>query len=419
MSSLITLFVQWVIMPVIALIALGTIYLVLTSPIPLHYNIRNVFVRWRSTLATILGIGLVVAVYMIMQTMSAGLEKTSQNTGDPRNIMLVRKGSTAESSSQVFRDWILFFNYFPQIARDENGRPLISADVVVLVSLPRRDGSGEANVMVRGISPNGRELRPQVSLTQGRWFIPGKREVVVSGRLLPRFANFDIGSTFKTGGKELTVVGIMDGNRTAFDSEIWMDADESRAIFDRENYSSVLARMTDDDAGREFIKRVESDKRLPLQAVSEVAYYSAQTMTAMPIKWLGKFLAVAMSIGAVFAAMNTMYASIGSRTREIGTLRVLGYRRTSILVSFLLEGAFLALLGGIIGCIASTIIPALGFTFGTLNFQTWGETVFQFQLSPALVAQGLIFSVIVGIIGSLLPAIQAARLPVISALKSV
>src|SRR5579871_129280 len=180
MSTLIPIFIKFVILPVIAVVVLGSIYLILTSPIPFHYNVRNIFVRWRSTLATILGIGLVVSVYMIMQTMGAGLEKSSQSTGDPRNIMLVRKGSTAESSSQVFRDWIQGFNYFPQIARDANGRPLLSADVVVLVSLPRRDGTGEANVMVRGVSPNGRELRPQVSLSQGRWFTPGKREVVVS-----------------------------------------------------------------------------------------------------------------------------------------------------------------------------------------------------------------------------------------------
>lgn len=413
------MFIQFVILPLMAVVALGSLYLILTSPIPFHYNTRNVFVRWRSTLATILGIGIVVAVYMIMQTVAAGMEKTSQNTGDPRNIMLVRKGSTAESSSQVFRDWIQFFKYFPQIARDENQRPLLSADVVVLVSLPRRDGSGEANVMVRGVSQKGRDLRPQVSLVAGRWFTPGKREVVVSSRLAKRFANFDIGSTFKTGGKYLTVVGIMDGHRTAFDSEVWMDADDAREIFDRENYSSVLVRMKDEGAGAAFIQRIESDKRLPLQAVSEVAYYGAQTKTAEPIKFIGNLLAMAMSVGAVFAAMNTMYASVGSRTREIGTLRVLGYRRMSILVSFLLEGAFLAFLGGIFGCLASTIIPMLGFTFGTLNFQTWGETVFQFQLTPGLVADGLIFSVIVGIIGSLFPAIQAARLPVISALKSV
>lgn len=419
MDSPISFFTLWILRPVFIVLGLATVYLVITSPIPLQYNIRNIFVRWRSTIATVLGIALVVAVYMIMQTMGAGIEKSSQNTGDPRNIMLVRKGSTAESSSQVYREQLALFNYLPQIARDETGRPILSADVVVLLSLPRRDGTGEANVLVRGLSPKGMELRPQVSLASGRWFVPGKREVVVSDRLVPRFANFDIGSKFKTGGKELTVVGIMDGHRTAFDSEIWMDADESRSIFDREKYSSALARMTDTNAGAEFIKRIEADKRLPLQAISEVDYYASQTKTAGPIKFIGTFLAAAMSIGAIFAAMNTMYASIGSRTREIGTLRVLGYRRKSILVSFLLEGAFLALLGGILGCLAATVLPLLGYSVGTFNLQTWGETVFQFRLTPELVAQGLIFSVIVGVIGSLFPAIQAARLPVISALKSI
>lgn len=387
--------------------------------LPIKYNIRNIFVRWRATLATILGIALVVSVYMLMQTMAVGLEKSSQNTGDPRNIMLVRKGSTAESSSQITRAQLKLFNYLPQIARDGKDRPLVSADVLVLVSLPRRDGTGEANVLVRGISPVGMDLRPQVKLVDGRWFTPGKREVVVSRRMAPRFANFEIGGKFKTGGKELTVAGLTDGGNSAFDSEVWMDADESRSIFDRENYSSVLVRAADDAAGREFIQRIESDKRLPLLALSEVEYYGSQTKTAAPIKWLGKFLALAMSIGATFAAMNTMYASVGARTREIGTLRVLGYRRRSILISFLLEGAFLAFIGGILGCLLALPLPLMGYTIGTLNFQTWGETVFQFRITPVLMAKGLAFSVIVGVVGSLFPAIRASRLPVIAALKSI
>lgn len=387
--------------------------------LPLSYNIRNVFVRWRATLATILGIALVVSVYMLMQTMAVGLEKSSQNTGDPRNIMIVRKGSTAESSSQVKREQLKLFNYLPQIALDAKGQPLVSADLVVLVSLPRRDGTGEANVLVRGVSPAGMALRPQVTLVAGRWFTPGGREVVVSRRLANRFANFEIGGKIKTGGKELTVAGIMDGGNSAFDSEVWMDADEGRSIFDRENYSSILARVPSDAAGKEFIQRIESDKRLPLLALREVDYYGSQTKTAAPIKWLGKFLAAAMSIGAIFAAMNTMYASVGARTREIGTLRVLGYRRRAILISFLLEGAFLALLGGIIGCLLALPLPLLGYSIGTLNFQTWGETVFQFRITPALAVKGLVFSVVVGVAGSLLPAIRAARLPVIAALKSV
>src|SRR6202007_3144815 len=197
-------------------------------------------------------------------------------------------------------------------------------------------------------------------------------------RMAPRFANFDIGGKFKSGGKELTVVGIMDGGNSAFDSEIWMDADEARSLFDRENYSSVLLRVTSAAAGKELIRHIESDKRLPLLALPEIEYYGAQTKTAGPIKFLGNFLATAMSIGAIFAAMNTMYASVGARTREIGPLRVLGYRRRSILISFIVEGAMLAFIGGVLGCLLSLPLPMMGYTIGTLNFQTWGETVFQF-----------------------------------------
>ncbi|MDB6016260.1 MAG: hypothetical protein JWR19_749 [Pedosphaera sp.] len=385
--------------------------------LPLTYNVRNVLVRWRATLATILGIALVVAVYVSVQAMATGLEKSSTNTGDPRNVMIVRKGSTAESSSQVTREQFKLINYLPQIARDSKNQPLISADVVVLINLPRRGDGGEANVLLRGISPVGIALRPQVTLVEGRWFTPGKREVVVSRRLAARFANFEVGDKFKTGGKELTVTGIMDGNNTAFDSEIWMDADESRSLFDRENYSSLLLRVLDAAASQTLIARIESDKRLPLHALSEVDYYKSQTKTAVPIKFLGDFLATAMSIGAIFAAMNTMYASVGARTREIGTLRVLGYRRRSILASFLIEGAFLAFIGGLLGCLFSLFIN--GYSIGTMSFQSWSETVFSFRITPWLAVKGLIFSVIVGIVGSLLPAIRAARLPVIAALKSV
>jgi putative ABC transport system permease protein len=385
--------------------------------LPLIYHVRNVRVRWRATLATILGIALVVAVYVSLQAMAAGLENSSRSTGDPRNIMVVRKGATAESSSQVTREQFKFINYLRQIARDNEGRPLISADVVVLINLPRRAGGGEANVLLRGVAPVGVALRSQVILVDGRWFTPGRREVVVSRRLAARFENFDLGGHFKTGGKELAVVGIFDAANTAFDSEIWMDADESRALFDRENYSSVLLRATDPAAGQALIDFVEKDKRLPLHALWEVAYYNSQTKTAVPIKILGDFLATAMSIGAIFAAMNTMYASVGARTREIGTLRVLGYRRRAILAGFLIEGAFLALIGGALGCLLSLLIH--GYSAGMMSFQSWNETVFLFRVTPWLAAKGLLFSVIVGVLGSLFPAIRAARLPVIAALKSV
>jgi putative ABC transport system permease protein len=391
--------------------------------LPLTYNIRNVFIRWRATLATVLGVALVVAVYILLQSLATGLEKSSRNTGDPRNVLIVRKGSTAESSSIITREQVKLIQYLPQIDRDAKGRPLVSADVLVLITLPRKAGDGEAHVLFRGISPVGMDLRPQVALVAGRWFSPGHREVVVSRRLAARFANFDLGGKLKTGNKELTVVGWLDGGNSAFDSEAWMDADEVRALFDREQYSSVLARVNDPAAAKQLIDRVEADKRMALRADSEVKYYAAQTMTAMPIKFLGNFLATAMSIGAVFAAMNTMYASVGSRTREIGTLRVLGFRRRTILLSFLLEGGFLALLGGLIGCACSLLLlgfyAAIGYSVATISLESFSETVFQFRITPWLAVKGLFFSVAVGILGSLLPAMRAARLPVIAALKAV
>ena len=385
--------------------------------LPIRYSLRNALVRWRSTIATVLGIALVVFVFVLLQSLAAGIEKSSGNTGDPRNIMVVRKGSTAESASLIGRQNLQDIRYFPEIARNANGEPVISADVLVLVNLPRRNNGGEANVLLRGITPRGMELRPQVQLTAGRWFEPGKREVVVSAKLAKRFANFDIGQTFKSGSATLTVVGRLEGGGSAFDSECWLDADECRSMFERDMYSSFLIRPTDEEAGEKLIARIEADRRFKLKAEKEVEYYRKQTMTAAPIKWLGNFLAVTMSIGAVFAAMNTMYAAVGSRTREIGTLRVLGFRRRAVIVALLLEGGFLALLGGVLGCAIAFYWN--GYTTATMGMETFSEIVFEFRVTPKLVIEGLIFAVTVGLIGTLLPAIRAARLPVIAALKSL
>jgi putative ABC transport system permease protein len=385
--------------------------------LPLKYNISNVFVRWRSTIATILGVALVVAVYMLVQALAVGLESSSGNTGTEGNLLIMRKGSTAESSSQIQLPQLKTIQYLDGIERDTDNKPLVSADVLILINLPRRENKGEANILIRGVSPQGVKLRPQVNLTDGRWFVPGRREVAISKRLAARFANTGIGERFKTGGHELTVVGHFDAANSAFDSEIWMDADESRSIFDRENYSSLLVKAVTPEAAQKLTDRIEKDKTLSLKVVGEIDFYKTQTKTAGPIRFLGDFLATAMSIGAIFAAMNTMYASVGARTREVGTLRVLGFKRRTILLSFILEGAFLALLGGILGCLLSMLWN--GYATGTLSFDNFSEVVFEFRITPLLIAKGLIFSVIVGIVGSLLPAIRAARLPVISSLKSI
>ena len=383
--------------------------------LPLTYNTRSILVRWRATLAAVLCTALVVAVYVVIQSLAVGLEKSSGNTGDPRNLLVVRRGATAESTSQITPEQYRIIRYVEGIARNSTGLPLASSDLSLVINVPRV-GGGEANAIVRGVSSLGALLRPQVQLTHGRWFIPGKREVVISERLAARLAGMQIGQSFTTGPVTLTVVGLFDAGRSAFDSEIWMDANEARSIFDRENYSSVLMRPESSEASARIITQLENDKRFKLRALPEVEYYQEQIGAVKLIKILGNFLASTMSIGAVFAAMNTMYAAVGARTREIGTLRVLGYRRKSILVGFLLEGAFLALIGGVLGCIFSLVFN--GWSVGTLSFETFSETVFDFRITPMLIAQGMAFSLVVGLVGSLLPAIRAARLPVISALKA-
>ena len=381
------------------------------------YHFRSVIVRWRSTAATVLGLALVIAVFVMVQSLAVGIEKSSANTGDPRNFLIVRQGALAETTSIVTRDQFNILRYLPGVARDASGQPVASADVLVIINLPRKDGTGSANTILRGIGPLGRDLRPQVKLVAGRWFEPGHREVVASQRLAKRFANLQVGGKFHSGGVDLTVVGLFDGDRSAFDSEIWLDADEARSAFDRPDYSSALIRLENDNAATQLKKQLEGEKRLKMKVVREVDYYKEQTRTAGPIRWLGNGLAIVMSIGAIFAAMNTLYASVGARTREIGTLRVLGFRRRSILLGFLLEGALLAGIAGVLGCLLA--LPMHGYSTGTLGFETFSEVVFDFQITPALAAKGIVFAIFVGILGSFLPALRAARLPVISSLKAL
>ncbi len=388
--------------------------------LPFAYHFRNLFVRWRATLATVLGIALVVTVYLLVQSLALGLERASDSTGDPRNYLVVRRGSVSESGSQIPRQVYHSVKYLPEIARDAAGEPLISADTVLVLTLARADGMGEANLTLRGVSPAGLELRPQVRLVAGRWFEPGRREVVVSRNMAARFANMKVGERFTVGSRELAVVGWFEGGGSAFDSEMWMAADEARSTFSRESYSSLLVRPVEGLSEAELaqiVQRLESDKRFGVRLIEETTYYAEQTKTAKPIRVLGNFLATVMSVGAIFAAMNTLYASVGARTREVGTLRVLGFPRRMILAGFLLEGALLATLGGALGCLLA--LPMNGYTTGTISFDTFSETVFQFTLTPALLWQGMVFAIGVGVLGSLLPAWRASRLPVIAALKSI
>jgi len=384
--------------------------------LPIQYNLRNVVVRWRSSVATVLGIAAVVAVFVALRAMARGIEASSASTGDPDNLLVVRIGSQAESGSLVTREQFRTIEAFEGIARNAAGRPVISAEVVAVISAARAQGPGEANTLVRGVTASGVELRPQVRLVEGRWFEPGRREIVVARSLARRFRDFGLGGEVKAGRARLRVVGHFEAGGGAFVRDL-------SAHYGQDAPAEAMAEAVQHLAhphGRAgpfcLVARIEGDRRFSLRAEGEVAYYSKQTMTAKPIKYIAAVLGVAMSVGAVFAAMKTMYASVAARTREIGTLRVLGYSRRAVVACFLVEGAFLAAAGGMVGCALARLTD--GLATGTLDFQSFAETVFQFRVTPDLMGLGLAFAVLIGLAGSLLPALRAARTPVISALKS-
>ena len=383
--------------------------------IPLKYNLRHLRRRWRSTLATLLGIALVVAVFVMVMALAHGLTATYVSTGHPGNLLVIRKGALAESSSQITVDEIRRAKYGEGIVLDEKGEPLASAEMMILITLSRLSGS-KAHVQVRGIGPQGLALRPQVQLVEGRMFRPGLRECVVSRGLAQRFAGCRLGQRFRTGKVDWQVVGIFDAHHTAYDSEIWMAVDEAREAFHRTFYSALLLRAAA-GAGPAVKSRIEADRSVHLRVVPETEYFREQTKTARPIQMLGACLAALMSVGAAFAAMNTMYASVGARTQEIGTLRVLGFSRRSIYVSFMVESLMVAAAAGVLGCLLA--LPLHGISTGTFNWASFAEVAFEFRITAALLAGGMLFALGMGLLGGLLPARWAARKPVLEALQAV
>jgi cell division protein FtsX len=369
------------------------------------------------TVATVLGVALVVAVFVMVMALARGLKSTYITTGDERNLLIIRKGSTAESSSQIGREEARTIKYLDGIVRDENDEPMVSAEIIVLIYLDRLDAAGGANVLVRGMGPMGLELRPQIRLLEGRMFGTGLRECVVSSKISKRFKNCRVGQTFRTGRTDWHVVGIFDAQKSAYESEIWVDADEAREAFRRSFYGSIMMRPENPATAAALTQRMEGDKNLQVRVLSEVAYYRDQTKAAGPIQFMGGFLATIMSIGAAFSAMNTMYAAVGSRTREIGTLRVLGFRRRHIYFSFMIESILLALLGGAVGCLMS--LPLNGIATGTMGWTTFAEVAFEFRITGELLSKGMLFALVMGLLGGLLPARLAAQKPVLDALRAV
>ena len=385
--------------------------------IPIKYNLRNLFVRKISTTMTVFSIGLVVAVFLALMALATGIDKTFTSSGDPRNLLVLRKSAQVEGNSAVTKEEYQIVRYFPGIDQGANGQPLASPEVIVLLNIPRRDGTGSANVTVRGVGPEAFQLRPYLQIVEGRLFRPGMREMVVSNNLARRFANIELGRQLKFGKGYWTVVGHFEAGGTSFDSELWADVNELISEFDRRGYSSLLLRSRDPKAQQELAAQIGGDRRLQLEALSERGYYDQQTLAGVGIKALATLMTLFMGIGACFAAMNTMYAAVSNRTREIGTLRALGFSRGSILLSFLIEAVLLALIGGAVGCALGSWVN--GISTGSANFTTFSEVTYNFRITFPLVVTALALSGFLGVLGGFLPARSAARQPIIEALRSV
>jgi putative ABC transport system permease protein len=384
--------------------------------IPIKYNFRNLKLRKGLTVMTALGIALTVTTAVFLMALLAGLNKAFIKSGDPLNVLVLRKGSQAELSGGFDASLFPTLKELPGIAKNSKGEPLASGEWVVVIVLPRKDGTGDVNVSVRGMMPAGLELRPNVKLVEGRWFNQGQREVVVGRNIHARFSGTNVGDTLDFGKGKWTVVGVFDAGGTGYDSEIWSDVNQMAPDFDRTGgYSSAYLRATDPVAADALKNRVSDDQRLKLDGMLETEYYAKQTNSGGPIKFVGTVVAIIMAIGSCFAAMNTMYAAVAYRGREIATLRVLGFSRPSILTSFVLESLMLSLLGALIGIVL--VLPFNGMTTGVGNQVTFSEMVFALQMTPGVALKAIIFGVIMGLIGGIFPAYHAARQNILTALR--
>ena len=392
--------------------------------IPISYNIRNLRLRKGLTVMTALGIALTVTTAIFLMALVAGLDRAFVSSGSNLNVLVLRKGSEAELSGGFDATLFPTLRTLPGIAKDSHGEPMASGEWVVVIVLPRKDGTGEVNVTVRGMMPDGLEMRqlpgahgkPSVTLAEGRWFQPGQREVVVSKSVRDRFAQANIGDSMQFGKGSWKVVGVFDAGGSAYESEVWGDVNQMASDFDRQGgFASAYLRATDPVSAEALKNRVSDDQRLKLEGMLENEYYAKQTSSGTPIKVIGWVVGVIMAIGSIFAAMNTMYAAVAYRGREIATLRVIGFSRPAILTSFVLESLLLALLGALVGILL--MLPFNGMQTGTSNAVTFSEVVFALRITPVVATRAILFALILGFVGGLAPAWHAARQNILAALR--
>jgi putative ABC transport system permease protein len=384
--------------------------------LPLKYNLRNITVRKSSTLATAFTIGLTVGVYLMVMALAHGIDLTLASSGEPNNLIVLREGSTAELNSSVTRDNLNNLIYLDGVER-EGDQPLAAPETLTLIYKARKGMSQGSNVTIRGIGPMSNKLRSGFKTVAGRMFQPGLTEAVVSKRISERFQGLDLGDKFRIQATDYTVVGLFEAGGKAFESEIWVDGNSLASATKRDSYSSVLLRVKDPTVMASLAKRITDDQQLHLKAVAERTFYEDQQGSASGVlKGLAVFIAFIMAVGAGFAGMNTMYAAVARRTKEIGTLRVLGFRRRSILAAFVLESVAIAILGVGIGILLA--LPLNFVSTGTANFSNFSEIAFNFRVTPDLMLSALIFGAGIGFLGSLLPSIRASRFKIVDALRS-
>ncbi len=381
------------------------------------YIARNLWVRRVTTLLTAGGMALVVYVFATVLMMSEGIRSTLVATGQPDNVMVLRQGAGAEINSAIERGQAAVLSTLPGIATDALGRPLLSAEPVVLINLPKRSNGKPSNVTVRGTSETGLQLRPGVRIVEGRMFRPGTSEIVVGRSTADGFAGVDVGASLRFAGRDWLIVGRYDSGRSGFDSEIWGDAEQMAQAFRRTVFSIVVFRLADASLFDSVKDRIDADPRLKLEAKPEIRFYAEQSEAlATFINILGLSLAIIFSIGAVVGAMITMFAAVAQRTGEIGTLRALGFRRGAVLAAFLLESLLLSAIGGVLGLAAASGMQAVDVS--TTNFQTFAELAFRFVLTPTIAGQALAFALAMGVVGGFIPAWRAARLQIVDCLRA-
>ncbi len=385
-------------------------------PIPVSYSFRNLSTRRLTTFLTASGMALVVFVFASILMLSAGLEKTLIETGSDDNVIITRKSANSEVQSGVERLQAAIIESLPDIATGSQGETLLAKELVVLISLPKRGNDKPANVVIRGIQAASLQLRPQVALRDGRMPRPGSSEIMAGSSIAARFKGGGIGETLRFGMRDWTVVGIFDAGATGFSSEIWGDATQLMQAFRRPSYSSLTFRLRDSAAFPAVKARLDADPRLTVDVRRETSYYRDQSeVMAKFLRILGLSLTIIFSIGAIIGAMITMYAAVANRVGEIGTLRALGFQSSSVLAAFLLESLLLGLIGGISGLFCASFMQLI--TISTMNWQTFSELAFSFTLTFDIVWKSLLFSVAMGFVGGVVPAIRASRLKIVDALR--